>query len=159
MVTLYATLASSTCLLCFIRSNTILEHEWRDVCNRESSQFQPIYQQWFHPILVSKVLQRLLSDEQCQRLLHWYDELLQRQRLHRRLAKNSLTYKTYIIRLWLLCGNVLCLKDLKYFIKLWEWFNPGRTQIRTDWFDWGQGQPTDFFVRPPTLTNSNFEGL
>ena len=41
-------------------------------------------------------------------------------------------------------------------IKLWEWFDLGTTQIRADWFDQGQGRVADFFMRPPTLTASNF---
>ena len=28
-----------------------------------------------------------------------------------------------------------------------------------DWFEWGRGRLADFFLRPPTLTASNFEAL
>ena len=44
-------------------------------------------------------------------------------------------------------------------IKLWEWLerdrgsNPGRLA------DWGRGRLADFFLRPPTLTASNFAAL
>ena len=44
-------------------------------------------------------------------------------------------------------------------IKLWEWFDPGTTRIRADWFDQGRGRVADFFMRPPTLTASNFAAL
>ena len=44
-------------------------------------------------------------------------------------------------------------------IKLWEWFDPGTTQIRADWFEGGRGQMADFFLRPPTLTASNFAAI
>ena len=44
-------------------------------------------------------------------------------------------------------------------IKLLEWFDPGTTQIRADWFDQGQGRVADFFMRPPTLKASNFAAL
>ena len=44
-------------------------------------------------------------------------------------------------------------------IKLWEWFYPARTKIRADWFECGRGCVADFFLRPPTLTASNFEAL
>jgi len=44
-------------------------------------------------------------------------------------------------------------------IKLWEWFDPGTTRIRADWFESGRGQMADFFLRPPTLTASNFDAL
>ena len=30
---------------------------------------------------------------------------------------------------------------------------------QAEWFKWGQGQVADFFLRPPTLTASNFEAL
>ena len=45
------------------------------------------------------------------------------------------------------------------FIKLWEWFERGRTRIRADWFEWGRGRAADFFLRPPTLKAGNFEVL
>ena len=42
-------------------------------------------------------------------------------------------------------------------IKLWEWFDPGRSRTRADCFEWGRrGQAADFFLRPPTLTAINF---
>ena len=44
-------------------------------------------------------------------------------------------------------------------IKLWEWFDPRQTRIWADWFEWGQGQAADFFLRPPTLIASNFAAL
>ena len=44
-------------------------------------------------------------------------------------------------------------------IKLWEWFDPGRTRFRAQWFKWGRGRPADFFLRPPTLTASNVAAL
>ena len=44
-------------------------------------------------------------------------------------------------------------------IKLWEWFDPGTTRIRADRFDQGRGRVADFFMRPPTLTASNFAAL
>ena len=44
-------------------------------------------------------------------------------------------------------------------IKLWKWFNPAQSWIRADWFEWGRGWAADFFLRPPTLTASNFEAL
>ena len=44
-------------------------------------------------------------------------------------------------------------------IKLWEWFDPGTTRIRADWFESGRGQMADFFLRPPYLTASNFDAL
>ena len=44
-------------------------------------------------------------------------------------------------------------------IKLWEWFDPRQTQIWADWFKWGKGWAADFFLRPPTLTASNFAAL
>ena len=44
-------------------------------------------------------------------------------------------------------------------IKLWEWFDPGTTRIRADWFESGRGQMADFFVRPPTLTTGNFRAV
>ena len=44
-------------------------------------------------------------------------------------------------------------------IKLWEWFDSGTTRVRADWFESGQGQMADFFLRPPTLTASNFAAL
>ena len=31
--------------------------------------------------------------------------------------------------------------------------------MRADWFEWGWGRAADFFLRPPTLTASNFEAL
>ena len=42
-------------------------------------------------------------------------------------------------------------------IKLLEWFEPGQSQTWAKWFEWGQA--ADFFLRPPTLTASNFEEL
>ena len=44
-------------------------------------------------------------------------------------------------------------------IKLWEWFDPGQSQIWADWFDQSRGRVADFFMRPPTLTASNFAAL
>ena len=44
-------------------------------------------------------------------------------------------------------------------IKLWEWFEPVEPQIQANWFKWGQGCAPDFFLRPPTLTSSNFKVL
>ena len=44
-------------------------------------------------------------------------------------------------------------------IKLLEWFDPGTTRIRADWFEGGRGQMADFFLRPPTLTAGNFDAL
>ena len=44
-------------------------------------------------------------------------------------------------------------------IKLWEWFDPGTTRIRADWFERGRGWSADFFLWPPTLTAGNFEAL
>ena len=45
------------------------------------------------------------------------------------------------------------------FIRLWEWFERGRTRIRADWFEWGWGCAADLFLRPPTLKAGNFEAL
>ena len=42
-------------------------------------------------------------------------------------------------------------------IKLW--FDPGTTRIRADRFNQGRGHVADFFMRPPTLTASNFAAL
>ena len=44
-------------------------------------------------------------------------------------------------------------------IKLLEWFDTGQTRIRVDWLVWGWGQAADFFLRPTTLTASNFKAL
>ena len=44
-------------------------------------------------------------------------------------------------------------------IKLWEWFDPGTTRIRANWFERGRGRSADFFLWPPTLTAGNFEAL
>ena len=44
-------------------------------------------------------------------------------------------------------------------IKLGEWFDPGHSRMRAAWFAWCRGWPADFFLRPPTLTASNFEAL
>ena len=44
-------------------------------------------------------------------------------------------------------------------IKLWEWFELARDQIRADLFECGRGCAADFFWRPPTLTASNFEAF
>ena len=44
-------------------------------------------------------------------------------------------------------------------IKVWEWCDPGRSRMRADRFEWGQGRMADFFLRPPTLTDSNFVAL
>ena len=30
-------------------------------------------------------------------------------------------------------------------IKLWEWFNPRRSRMWAEWFEWGPGLPADFF--------------
>ena len=43
--------------------------------------------------------------------------------------------------------------------KLWEWFDPGTTRIRADWFERGRGPSADFFLRPPNLKASNFVAL
>ena len=40
-----------------------------------------------------------------------------------------------------------------------ERFNPGRSQTRADWFESGRGQMADFFLRPQTLTASNFNPI
>ena len=44
-------------------------------------------------------------------------------------------------------------------IKLWEWFEHGRTRVWADCFEWGRGRPADFFSRPLTLKAGNFEAL
>ena len=44
-------------------------------------------------------------------------------------------------------------------IKVWELFDPGRSQTRAEWFEWGRGLPADFFLRPSTLKAGNFEAL
>ena len=44
-------------------------------------------------------------------------------------------------------------------VKLWETFDPGRSQTLADWFESGRGQMADFLLRPPTLTASNFDAL
>ena len=44
-------------------------------------------------------------------------------------------------------------------IKLWVKFDPGRSRTRADWFKSGRGQMANFFLRPPTLTASNFNAL
>ena len=44
-------------------------------------------------------------------------------------------------------------------IKLLEWFDPRRSRIWADWFEWGQGRAADFFLRPPTLTATVVEIL
>ena len=44
-------------------------------------------------------------------------------------------------------------------IKLWEWFEFARDQIRADWLELGQGQEADFFLRTPTLKASNLAAL
>ena len=44
-------------------------------------------------------------------------------------------------------------------VKLWERFDPGHSRTRADWLECGQGQTADFFLRPPTLTASNFNAL
>ena len=44
-------------------------------------------------------------------------------------------------------------------IKLWEWFDPGTTRIRANWFERGQGRSAGFYLWPPTLTAGNFEAL
>ena len=44
-------------------------------------------------------------------------------------------------------------------IKLWEWFDPGCSRTRADRFECGRGWKADFFLRPPTLTASNFDAL
>ena len=31
-------------------------------------------------------------------------------------------------------------------IKLWEWFDPGKTRIRADWLERGRGRMADFFL-------------
>ena len=44
-------------------------------------------------------------------------------------------------------------------IKLWEWFGFARNRTEADWLKWRQGRMADFFLRPPTLTASNFAAL
>ena len=44
-------------------------------------------------------------------------------------------------------------------IKLLEWFDPGTSRTRADWFECGRGRMADFFLRPPTLKASNFAAL
>jgi len=44
-------------------------------------------------------------------------------------------------------------------VKLLERFDPGRNRTRADWFKSGWGQMADFFLRPPTLTATNFDAL
>ena len=44
-------------------------------------------------------------------------------------------------------------------IKLWEWLNRDRGSNPSRLADWGRGQLADFFLRPPTLTASNFAAL
>ena len=44
-------------------------------------------------------------------------------------------------------------------IKLWEWLNRDRGPNPSRLADWGRGRLADFFLRPPTLTASNFAAL
>ena len=44
-------------------------------------------------------------------------------------------------------------------IKLWEWLNRDRGSNPSRLADWGRGRLADFFLRPPTLTASNFAAL
>ena len=44
-------------------------------------------------------------------------------------------------------------------IKLWEWLEQARHRTWADCFVWGRGRLVDFFLRPPTLTASNFAAL
>ena len=44
-------------------------------------------------------------------------------------------------------------------IKLWEWFETVQASNPGTLADWGRGQLSDFFLRPPTLTASNFAAL
>ena len=44
-------------------------------------------------------------------------------------------------------------------IKLWEWLERDRVSNPGRLADWGQGRLADFFLRPPTLTASNFAAL
>ena len=44
-------------------------------------------------------------------------------------------------------------------IKLLEWFDPGTTRTRAEWFNRDRGRMADFFLRPPTLKASNFAAL
>ena len=44
-------------------------------------------------------------------------------------------------------------------IKYWEWFDPGQSWTRADWFEWGLDQAAEFFLRPPTLTSGNLKAL
>jgi len=37
-------------------------------------------------------------------------------------------------------------------VKVWGWFDPRRSRIWAEWFEWGWGRFADFFLRPPTLT-------
>ena len=43
--------------------------------------------------------------------------------------------------------------------KLWELLDCARNRTEADWFKWGRGRPADFFLRPSTLTASNFAAL
>ena len=44
-------------------------------------------------------------------------------------------------------------------IKLSEWLDRDRESNPSRLADWGRGRPADFFLRPPTLTASNFAAL
>ena len=44
-------------------------------------------------------------------------------------------------------------------IKLWEWLDRDRESNPGRLADWGRGRLADFFLRPPTLTASNFAAL
>ena len=44
-------------------------------------------------------------------------------------------------------------------VKLWERFDPGCSWTWAYWCKSGRGQMAHFFLRPPTLTASNFEAL
>ena len=44
-------------------------------------------------------------------------------------------------------------------IKLWEWLDRDRESNPGRLADWGRGRPADFFLRPPTLTASNFAAV
>ena len=44
-------------------------------------------------------------------------------------------------------------------IKLWEWLDRDRGSNPGTLADWGRGRLADFFLRPPTLTASNFAAL
>ena len=44
-------------------------------------------------------------------------------------------------------------------IKLWEWFDFAWVRTQADWFELGWGRWADLYLRPLTLTASNFAAL